>query len=298
MPSLKCVWQMATMITRRREPTRVAATPITQCGQPHARFGSANSRHVASWTRKLNCTLEPKSNGSWAIRLGFREVRGFSEAIGQGISVARARRPFGDIADLCAWANLDKRHQDLLAEAGALRSLAGHRHRAQWVIAGVEPQLPLFGNDSPQEGRVRLPLPTQAEDTLADYARVGLTLGPHPLQQIRSRLKAARCIDSKTLLSRPSDTWVRVAGIVTLRQRPETASGVTFITMEDEFGMVNIIVWRKVAEAQPKVFMESQLLGVEGQWQQVDGSCHIVARRLLDLTALLGGLDARSRDFH
>ena len=150
-------------------------------------------------------------------------------------------------------------------------------------------RLPLFGNDSPQEGSVVLPPPTQAENTLADYARVGLTLGPHPLAQIRGRLRAARCTDSKALQHRRHESWVRVAGLATLRQRPETASGVTFVTMEDEHGLINVIVWRQVAEA--------QLLGVEGQWQMVDGTCHVVARRLLDLTGLLGGLDARSRDF-
>jgi error-prone DNA polymerase len=217
--------------------------------------------------------------------------------MGHAISTARAQHPFADIADLCARANLDKRMQDLLAEAGALRGLAGHRHRAQWAIAGVEPQLPLFGHRSPKEGSVVLPPPTQAENTLADYARVGLTLGPHPLAQIRGRLRAARCIDSKSLQRRRHESWVRVAGLVTLRQRPQTASGVTFVTMEDEYGLINVIVWRQVAELQRREFLESQLLGVEGTWQMVDGTCHVVARRLLDLSSLLGGLDARSRDF-
>jgi error-prone DNA polymerase len=144
---------------------------------------------------------------------------------------------------------------------------------------------------------VVLPPPTQAENTLADYARVGLTLGPHPLAQIRGRLRAARCIDSKSLQRRRHESWVRVAGLVTLRQRPQTASGVTFVTMEDEYGLINVIVWRQVAELQRREFLESQLLGVEGTWQMVDGTCHVVARRLLDLSSLLGGLDARSRDF-
>lgn len=101
----------------------------------------------------------------------------------------------------------------------------------------------------------------------------------------------------QALQHRRHEGWVRVAGLVTLRQRPETASGVTFVTMEDEHGLINVIVWRQVAEAQRRVFLEAQLLGVEGQWQMVDGTCHVVARRLLDLTTLLGGLDARSRDF-
>ena len=89
----------------------------------------------------------------------------------------------------------------------------------------MEKQLPLFGNVAPEEAPVVLPTPTQAEDTLADYARIGLTLGPHPLRQIRVRLKAARCNDSRTLRARPHNSFVRVAGLVKMRQRPETASG-------------------------------------------------------------------------
>lgn len=244
-----------------------------------------------------DCMLEPDSRRRWTIRLGFRQVRGCSEQVGLALSVARAQRAFEDIADLCERANLDKRHQDLLAEAGALRGLAGHRNRAQWAIAGVESQLPLFGHSSPPEESVVLPPPSQAEDTLADYARVGLTLGPHPLRQIRGRLRVARCTDSKSLKHRRHESWVRVAGLVTLRQRPQTASGVTFLTMEDEHGLVNVIVWRQVAEEFRRPLLEAQLLGVEGQWQMVDGTCHVVARRLLDLSSLLGGLDTRSRDF-
>lgn len=244
-----------------------------------------------------HCTLEPDSHGQWAIRLGFRQIRGFQQAVANEISRVRGRQSFIDIADLCARADLDKRHQVLLADAAALRGLTGHRHRAQWSIAGVEQQLPLFGNTSPAEQSVVLPVPTQAESTLADYAHVGLTLGPHPLQQIRSRLRAARCMDGKQLACRPDKSWVRVAGLVTLRQRPDTASGVTFVTLEDEHGMINVIVWRRVAESHRRELMEAQLLGVEGYWQVADGTCHVVAGRLLNLTHLLGGLDARSRDF-
>ncbi len=233
-----------------------------------------------------------------AIRLGLRQVRGFGEQAARRIMAARARRPFTDIADPCARAAVDKRHQDLLAQAGALRGLSRHRHHAQWVIAGVERQLPLFGNARPAEREAVLPKPTQAEDTLADYARTGLTLGVHPLAQIRNRLRAARCIDSRALRRQPHNTYARVAGMVTLRQRPETASGVTFLTIEDEHGLLNVIVWRDVAETHRRVLLESQLVAIDGRWETVEGVCHLIARRLLDLSALLGGLEVRSRDFH
>ena len=245
-----------------------------------------------------DCALESHAHDRHAIRLGLRMVRGFSETAALRLMAARSQRAFADITDLCARAGLDRRHQDLLADAAALRGLAGHRHRARWAVAGVEAQLPLFGMDSPAEQAVALPLPTQAEDTLADYARLGLSLGPHPLQQIRSKLRAAHCIDAKTLRTRPHNSRVRVAGLVTSRQQPQTASGIIFVTLEDEHGLVNVVVWRHVAEAQRRALLEARLLAVEGQWEHVDGVSHLIAHRLQDLTALLGALDARSRNFH
>ncbi|WP_323137555.1 error-prone DNA polymerase [Dyella subtropica] len=243
-------------------------------------------------------TLEADASGSLMLRLGLRQVRGFREDVAHRLSGARQHGAFSDMADLCARAGLDSHHQEALAEAGALRGLAGHRHRARWAIAGVEPQLPLFGHASPKEQAIVLPPPSQAEDTLADYARVGLSLGPHPMQQIRARLRAARCVDSRALRDRPHASQVRTAGLVTQRQRPQTASGVTFITLEDEYGPINIVVWSQVAERQRRVFLEARLMGVDGQWEQVDGVSHLIAHRLIDMSELLGPLDSRSRDFH
>jgi error-prone DNA polymerase len=248
-----------------------------------------------------NCTLEPDPHGaadSSAIRLGLRMVRGCSKTAALRLVAARTQRPFTDIADLCARAGLDRRHQGLLANAAALRGLGGHRHRARWAVAGVEAQLPLFGLASPAEPGVTLPLPTQAEDTRADYAHIGLSLGPHPLRQMRARLRAAHCIDARMLRRQPANSRVRVAGLVTSRQQPQTASGITFVTLEDEHGLINVIVWRHVAQAQRRALLQARLLVVEGQWESVDGVNHLIAHRLKDLTQLLGALDARSRDFH
>ncbi len=248
-----------------------------------------------------DCTLELDPRGdadARAIRLGLRMVRGFPEAAALRLAAVRRQRPFADIPDLCVRADLDRRHQDLLADAAALRGLAGHRHRARWAVAGVEAQMPLFGIESPAESTVILPLPTQAEDTLADYAQVGLSLGAHPLQQIRGRLNAVHCIDGKALRKQPHHSRVRVAGLVTSRQQPQTASGIIFVTLEDEHGLINVIVWRHVAEMQRRPLLQARLLAVEGQWENVDGVSHLIAHRLKDLTSLLGVLDARSRDFH
>jgi len=248
-----------------------------------------------------NCTLEPNTEHASQqpfLRLGFREVRGFKEQVAQRITIARTYRSFIDIADLCDRAGLDKRDQSLLADADALRGLAGHRHRARWMIAGIEPQMELFGANRTDEDRVILPLPTRGENLLADYASTGLTLGPHPLSLLRSQLTAQRCKRSADLRRLKHGAAVRAVGLVTLRQRPETASGTTFMTLEDEDGMVNVVVWQRLAQRQRRVLLESRLLAVDGVLESADGVQHLIAGRLIDLTALLGRLHTRSRDFH
>ena len=274
-----------------------SASQIVQDAQRHRTRVHPVDVRYSHW----DCTLESdprQTDGSPLIRLGFRQVRGVREDVARRIEAARHVRAFNDIPDLCARAQLDKPHQERLADASALRGLAGHRHRARWATAGVEAQLPLFGNASPEERAIVLPAPSQAENTQADYARTGLTLGPHPLRQIRARLKAARCTDSKTLRTRPDKSHVRIAGMVTMRLRPQTACGITFVTIVDEHGLVNVVVWRTIAERQRRVLLESQLLVIDGQWEVQDGVCHLIAHHLRDLTHWLGSLDARSRDFH
>ncbi len=274
-----------------------APSQIVQDAQRHRITVRPVDARYSAWDNTLED--DPTSPiGSSAIRLGFRQVRGFRENVAQRIVMARQCKAFTDVTDLCARTQLDRRHQELLAESAALRGLTGHRHRARWAIAGIEPQLPLFGHDSPAEQAIVLPPPSQAENTLADYALTGLSLGPHPLRQIRAQLRAARCADSRSLQARPHNSRVRTAGLVTQRQRPQTAAGVTFITMEDEYGHINVVVWRQVAERQRRIYLEAQLLGVEGSWEHVDGVSHLIAHRLIDLSHLLGQLDSRSRDFH
>jgi error-prone DNA polymerase len=232
-----------------------------------------------------------------ALRLGFRLIRGFREQTAKRITAARAAHPFADVADLIERAGLNARERKLLADAGALRALAGHRHRARWQVAGIEPQRPLFGHAGPDEAVLALAPPATGEDTLADYAATGLTLGAHPLRQIRRQLRARRCHPSHTLETLPHGAMARAAGLVTLRQRPMTKSGVTFMTLEDETGMVNVVVWRQLAERQRRVLLKARLLGVDGRWESVDGVNHLIARRLHDWSDLLGTLDTRSRDF-
>ena len=245
-----------------------------------------------------DCSLEDSGNPQPAIRLGLRMIRGLREDDGQRIETARQTRPFTDVEDLGRRAKLDTRACERLADAGALRGLAGHRHRARWAVAGLEPQLPLFaGQPAPREAPVNLPLPSVGEDLLTDYATLGTTLGPHPLALLRRQLKARRCRSSRELLDVEPGRPVSVAGLVIGRQRPQTASGVIFVTLEDEFGLVNVVVWHDLAERQRRVLVQSQMLRIDGHLEAADGVRHVIARRLSDLTPLLTGLDVHSRDF-
>ena len=245
-----------------------------------------------------DCSLEPCRQEQPAIRLGLRMVRGFREADALRIEAARQRQPFMDIHDLCRRAELEPRAREQLADAGVLRGLAGHRHRARWAVAGIEPQLPLFdGLPAMEETPIYLPLPSVSEDLFNDYATLGTTLGPHPLTLLRNELKARRCQSSRELATIEHGRLVSVAGLVIGRQRPQTASGVIFVTLEDEFGMVNVVVWRDLAERQRRPLIQSQLLRVDGHLESASGVRHVIAGRLSDLTPLLTGLDVRSRDF-
>ena len=245
-----------------------------------------------------DCDLEPDARGRLAIRLGLRMVK-FNEEAAMRISAARALRAFDDVADLCHRARLDARARERLADAGTLRGLAGHRHRARWAVAAVEEELPLFAG-LPQQAElpVDLPLPSRGEDLYADYDTLGTTLGPHPLALLRGALAKRRCRSSRDLAATEHGQGVSVAGLVKGRQRPQTASGVIFVTLEDEFGMVNVVVWNDIAVRQRRVLVGSQMLQVDGRLETKDGVRHLIARRLHDLTPLLAGLDVRSRDFH
>ncbi len=231
------------------------------------------------------------------IRLGLRHINGFQRSVAERMMQTRRQQHFIDVEDLCARNALDERQQNLLADAGALKGLVGHRHRARWAIQGVEKQLPLFGNIVVRDAPVVLPVPTIGEDVVADYASVGLSLQQHPLAILRPQLRAKRCQHSSELTKLPHGTLVRMAGLVTLRQRPETASGTTFITLEDEHGMVNVVVWRKLGESQRRILTESQLMMVDGKLESADGVQHLIAKKLHNISPVLGQLTTRARNF-
>ena len=247
-----------------------------------------------------DCSLEHVANSMQpAIRMGLRMVRGLAEKHGRALELARRQHPFRDVTDLCLRAGLDAKAREHLADAGALKGLAGHRFQARWAMAAIEPQLPLFAEGAFVVEEIQeLAAPTVGEDLHSDYASLGTTLGPHPLTLLRPELMARRLMSSRDLKERRHGQPARIAGLVVGRQRPGTASGVTFVTLEDEFGMVNVVVWRTLAERQRRELVASQLMRVDGTIETRDGVLHVVAGRLQDISELLKGLDTRSRDFH
>jgi len=234
-----------------------------------------------------------------ALRLGLRQVKGLSRAGAERLVEARAARPFSGVADLSRRARLGRADIDALASAGALASLAGDRHRARWQALGSEATLPLFEEDDAgaDEAAPALRAPSEGEDLVADYASLGLTLGRHPLALLRGRLAGQHCASSAALRERAHDTPIRIAGLVVTRQHPSSAKGVVFLTLEDETGSANIIVWPKLTERYRREVLEGRLLLVDGQVQREGEVIHVIARRLEDHSALLGALPTRSRDF-
>jgi error-prone DNA polymerase len=250
---------------------------------------------VSDW----DCTLERRDDGRPALRLGLRVVKHLSQEGAFRLLAARAAGAFVDIADLAERAALDRRDLEALAAADALAALAGHRHHAVWLVSGVERALPLLpAATAAQEGMPLLRAPREGQEIVADYFSTGLTLRRHPLALLRDALAKRGVIPNQELWELPDGRSVTVAGLVITRQRPGSASGVTFVTMEDETGYVNLIVWKRVADAQRAALLESRLLLVRGKLQREGDVLHVIAHRLTDLSALLGDLTVASRNFH
>lgn len=248
-----------------------------------------------------DCTLEPAgaSGGTAqpALRLGLRLVRGLAQADGARIVAARRLGPFEGLDALAARAQLAARAIRALAAAGALGNFSAHRHEANWRALGVE-QLPgLIAGLSAIESSVALPLPTEAQEILADYRHLGLTTGRHPLALLRAGLTRRGFHSSRDLQRLADGHAVRVGGLITHMQQPATASGVVFASLEDETGIVNVILWPKVFAAQRRCALESNLLVVEGTLQRRDRVAHVIAHTLHDGSAWLSGLARESRDF-
>ncbi len=245
------------------------------------------------------CTLETEHPGSQpALRLGFRMVKGLSDAGMQRLLETRQHLHGEPAGELMRAAKLSRRDMECLAAAGALAATAGHRHNAAWTVAGIEARPPLLANAPIAEQPVNLPAPTEGQNVVADYASVGLTLGRHPVALLRPELRKLRLLSAEEIRHVPHGTMARAAGIVTCRQRPGTASGVVFVTLEDETGTINVVVWGRSAAAQRRVLLGARLMAVHGHVEREGEVIHLIAGKLVDHSRLLGTLLTRSRDFH
>ncbi len=234
-----------------------------------------------------------------ALRLGLRQVRGLHEDLARRIVAARIDAPFRNVADMTRRARVTASERARLADAGTLQTLSGDRYRARWESAGAELPAPVLEQATIREARVALRHPSLREDVMTDYATLDLSLTRHPLALIRDQLERRRVQPARiTLDAGQHGRSIRCAGLVTVRQHPGTAKGVTFVTLEDETGQVNVVVWRALAQRQHRVLLQSTVMAVDGVLEASEGVHHLIARRLHDFSALLPELSFSSRDFH
>jgi error-prone DNA polymerase len=241
-----------------------------------------------------DCTLEVDG----AVRLGLRLVSGLKREAAQRIVMARTSKPFDSTQDLARRAALDQPQMKSLAAADALMGLSGHRRQQVWDAAALQAPPALLKGAPVDEAPMALPPAPEGEAIVWDYAALGLTLRRHPLALLRPELARRKLMSAEELKDAPNGRLVRHCGIVTLRQQPGTASGVVFVSLEDETGVVQVIVWKHLRERQRLVLAQSRLLAVRGVWQRDGEAKNLIAGHLEDLTPLLSGLSTVSRDFH
>jgi error-prone DNA polymerase len=250
----------------------------------------------STWESHLVPVPEDGSHPEPMLRLGLRLVSGLSKAGGERLVAARSQRQFRSLRDLATRAALDQGDVKALANSDALRGVSGHRLQAVWAAGSAAiPDLPLAPTE---DGYANVPLSVMSlgQEVLADFRSTGLTLRAHPVSLVRHRLQGTyRAAD---LVKVPSGRNIRVGGLVTCRQRPGTASGVTFVTLEDETGNTNVVVWRDLAERERRVLLSSRLMIVHGKLEHQGAVTHLIAAHLENASHLIAGLDPVSHDFH
>lgn len=242
--------------------------------------------------------LEPDAKGQPALRLGLRLVSGLAEPAAQRLVEARQQRPYAGIEDLAVRAGLNPKALEALAKADALRSLGGHRHQAQWSALAAPGHGDLFDEAPPPTEPVELPAPTEGAEIIADYASTGLSLRRHPVALLRPRLNQAKVTPNARLKQLRDGAQVRVAGLAMFRQRPGSAKGTMFLTLEDETGVVNLILRPALIDAQREAVVSAQFAIVEGRLQLQQGIVHVMAEQVHDRSDWVGELPYLSRDFH
>jgi len=244
-----------------------------------------------------DCSLERGEDNAAILRLGLCMVKGLSEEAGNRIVAERASARYEKVQGLLERTQLDRRELGVLATSGALRALSGDRHKARWDVSGAEKPMPLFPSMERFEAAPLLKKPTEGQNIVADYQSTGLTLERHPMCLLRRHLDRYDYVTARQLPDMKDGQRINVAGLVITKQRPGTASGVTFVTMEDESGQINLIIWKKIAEEFRAALLNARLLGIAGELQIEGKVIHVIAHQLFDHTEMLGGLSVRSRDF-
>jgi len=257
-----------------------------------------------------DCTLEPTREGEPALRLGLRLVKGLSREAARRLCTARAAasascvaeqgaaRPWVSLSDLRQQAALDRRDLRALAAADALAALVGNRHQAAWQAAAATKPMPLFPDRADEAALPLLTPPQEGEAIVADYASLGLSLRRHPVALLRGQLAALQLLTTERVQRAEPGSRVRVAGLVITRQRPASANEVTFVTLEDETGQLNLVIWKRIAVRRRAALLRARLLVAIGEVQREDGVTHLVVIDLVDYSALLGDLVVPARDFH
>jgi error-prone DNA polymerase len=253
---------------------------------------------VSGWDSVLERDANGAGESKPAVRMGLSLLRGMRDGSAERIETARSVRSFVSVGDLAQRAQLDRHDLQVLAAANALTSLAGNRREALWQSVAAVPDKDLLNDARVEDATPALGAPSEADDIVSDYKTVGLSLGRHPLELLRAELLAHRLMPAATLHGYRNGKLARGCGLVTVRQRPGTAKGVMFVTLEDETGNVNVIVWPSLLERQRREALGATLLAVYGTWQCEGEVKHLVAQRLVDMSHMLGGLTSVSRDFH
>ncbi|MEZ6065102.1 MAG: hypothetical protein R3B90_05215 [Planctomycetaceae bacterium] len=251
-----------------------------------------------------DCTLEPQAGSRTcqhdrhALRLGMRQVRGLSEELARSIVTIRGDQRFTSFHDFTRRTNLSSSVLRRLARADACRSLQLGRRQALWESLPDQAALPLFDELPHEDAPPALPRLSPQDEVIADYRTSGLSLRGHPVQFIREWLSRRQVVQARELATLPVDQRYKVAGLVLLRQRPGTAKGITFVTLEDETGPANLIIRQEVWERNRAVASQAGAVIAHGQLQRVGPVIHLLVDRLQDLSRELAELPRRSRDFH
>jgi len=276
-----------------------SASQLVQDGRRHQVDVQPPDVVVSDWDCSLEETPDSQAgNGQPAVRLGLRMLKGLAAGAAERIAEVRAIKPFDNLDDLRRRAELSGEDLHALARANALVSLSGHRRQAAWQVAGMQ-AMPGLLKDAPiEDDAIILPPPSEGQEILSDYANVRLSLRRHPVALLRAQLRTMKLSSAAELQASPACNIARACGLVTMRQRPQTAKGTLFVTLEDETGNINVIVWPALFDKQRKDILNARLMAVYGTWQREGAVTHLVAKRIADLSAMLGDLTIEERNFH